>query len=178
MAKQKKQDKKLNITRVRIRKGAMVLVFQIILILFILMISQFLISIFISLFITPAGSDDIYLITIIQMFVALIFFVLAIFVSLQWKNDYYEILKDGIVHKSGVIFKRELAYSCSNIESVQLYQGLLGNLFGYGTIELYDPALKKKIYLINISSPQRYIKLLKKIYLKIPSKKARIIFQS
>ena len=39
-------------------------------------------------------------------------------------------------------------------------------IFNYGTLELFDPALKDPIYIFNIASPKNTVKLLKKYFLK------------
>jgi hypothetical protein len=37
---------------------------------------------------------------------------------------------------------------------------MLGILFNYGTIALYDPALKEQIYLMNVTNPKNKRKMI------------------
>lgn len=42
-------------------------------------------------------------------------------------------------------------------------QSFFGKIFSYGTMELYDPALKEKIYLLNVPNPRKNSELVEKI---------------
>jgi len=96
---------------------------------------------------------------IIDLFITLIFY-------FDWMNKSYLIRPGSIVEKRGVLFRREETYACSNIEEIVLKQGILGRIFDFGSLRLYDPALKQSIYLTNIRSPHRYQSILRKEFMK------------
>src|SRR5680860_500243 len=67
-------------------------------------------------------------------------------IALKWTSEYTEISKEGVVKHSGILHKKEQKYACNFVEGVKLNQSFLGLLFNYGTVELYDPALKEQVY--------------------------------
>lgn len=97
-------------------------------------------------------------IVIIDLFISLIFY-------FDWVNKSYEIRSQSIVEKRGIIFRREETYACSNIEEIILKQGILGRIFDFGSLRLYDPALQQSIYLTNIRDPHHYQTILRKLFM-------------
>ncbi len=84
-------------------------------------------------------------------------------IALKWSTEYVEISKEGVSKHTGIFHKKEQKYACNFIEGVKLEQSFLGLLFNYGTIELYDPALKEQVYLLNIANPKKYSEIIQKI---------------
>src|SRR3989344_4296715 len=84
-------------------------------------------------------------------------------IALKWVSEYTEISKDGVVKHNGILHKKEQKYACNFIEGATLNQSFLGLLFNYGTIELYDPALKEQVYLLNIANPKKNSDKIQKI---------------
>lgn len=99
----------------------------------------------------------------------------ALYATLRWQYEYYIVRKDNIHHVRGILYRREKDYACNNIESMTIRQNILGRIFGYGTIEMYDPALKRKIILYNINNPQKYKKIFEKIFMNEDPSKSRFI---
>ncbi len=88
------------------------------------------------------------------------------FIVLKWRSEYTDVSKEGVIKHSGIFFKREQKFACNFVEAIKIEQSLLGILFNYGTLELYDPALEEKIYLLNISSPKKNRDLIEKLVSK------------
>ena len=89
---------------------------------------------------------------------------LIILISLKWNSEYAEISKEGVVKHSGILQRKEQKYACNFVEGAKLEQSFLGMILNYGTIELYDPALKEQVYLLNIANPKRYSKIIQDIF--------------
>ncbi|MDO8658288.1 MAG: response regulator [Candidatus Levybacteria bacterium] len=91
-------------------------------------------------------------------------------IALKWTSEYTEISKEGVVKHSGILHKKEQKYACNFVEGVTLNQSFMGLLFNYGTIELYDPALKEQVYLLNIANPKKNSEKIQKIVSKKANK--------
>ncbi len=66
--------------------------------------------------------------------------------------------------------RKEQKYACNFVEGAKVEQSFLGLLFNYGTIELYDPALKEQVYLLNIANPKKYSEIIQDIVSKEKNK--------
>lgn len=82
------------------------------------------------------------------------------FTIIQWLEEYYEITPNWVKHKNGFLFKSEEKYRLDHIGSIDLEQGILGRIFNYGTIRLYDWALDRNFYLYLIHNPLKYHKIM------------------
>lgn len=89
-----------------------------------------------------------------------------ILIALRWNSEYTKISSEGVIKHSGILHRKEQSYACNFVEGAKLYQSLFGLLFNYGTIELYDPALKEQVYLLNISNPKMNSKRIQDIVSK------------
>ena len=90
-----------------------------------------------------------------------IFFTL--YIVLDWLNEYYQVTSNEIIHKKGIIWRREDRYPFSRIESIKLSQGILGRLFNYGTLELFEYRLLKYTTLYLIHNPIRYLNIFRNL---------------
>lgn len=127
----------------------------------------FLLSIlntYVSSFLNTFHISALYFIIFLAAFLINIWIVLLI--AIKWATGYTEVSKQGVIKYSGLLHKKEQKYACSFVEGAKLEQSLLGMLFNYGTIELYDPALKEQVYLLNITSPKKYSEMIQKILSK------------
>jgi hypothetical protein len=105
---------------------------------------------------------------VIKMFI-------MIFVVVQWLEEYYEIDPKNIVHKQGLIFRREERFTLGHLGTITLQQGILGSIFHYGTISLYDWVDGRHIHMYLIHNPRKYHKLLQRM---VPeADKERLIFR-
>jgi len=87
-------------------------------------------------------------------------------IALRWAAEHTEISKEGVVKHSGILHKKEQKYACNFVEGATLNQSFLGLLLNYGTIELYDPALKEQVYLLNIANPKENSEKIQKLVSK------------
>lgn len=101
--------------------------------------------------------------------------VLLISIALRWVSEYSEVSNEGVVKHSGILQKRQKKYACNFVETVTLEQSFLGAIFNYGTIELYDPALKEQIYLENVSNPKKSSEVVQKILIRENGKNTPIL---
>ncbi|HLC87738.1 MAG TPA: response regulator transcription factor [Patescibacteria group bacterium] len=140
--------------------------------------SLFLISIifyYLSTYLNPTYLSATYLIILAIWF--LINIGTVILISLKWNSEYTEVSGEGIVKHSGILHRKEQKYACNFIEGVKVEQSFLGLLFNYGTIELYDPALKEQVYLLNITNPKSTNKTIQRIVSKEKDKPMPFVAQ-
>ena len=140
--------------------------------------SLFLISIifyYLSTYLNPTYLSATYLIILAIWF--LINIGTVILISLKWNSEYTEVSGEGIVKHSGILHRKEQKYACNFIEGVKVEQSFLGLLFNYGTIELYDPALKEQVYLLNITNPKSTNKTIQRIVSKEKDKSMPFVAQ-
>ena len=102
------------------------------------------------------GFGAIILLTIVES-------MLGMYIVLEWVSEYYEISPYAVVHKRGVLFKKEDRYGMQNIKQVTLVQGFFGRILNYGTINLFDWRLSKCAELYAIHNPHRYTRILEKL---------------
>lgn len=88
---------------------------------------------------------------------------LSLYVVLQWINEYYEIRPDKIIYRRGIIFRRVDVYDYAHIRSIGVHQGMLGRIFNFGSLSIYDRGVYKYYYLSYIHNPLKYFDLLKKL---------------
>lgn len=155
-------QQKITVTHLNIRQSIFILLFKMI---FIDLFAAFLTIIFFSSLSSPLFPPEIK--TFILSTNAIYFFILVIFkialttyVVLAWLNEYYEIRSKEIVHKRGIIWKKEEHYPFRQIRLIKLHQGSFGKLFNYGTIEPFDWDLAKFMSMYQIHNPQKYMEVL------------------
>ena len=98
-------------------------------------------------------------------------------IILKWHFEYIEIIRSAIIKHKGTLYKKEETFACNFIETITLNQDFLGMIFNYGTLELFDPALKEPIYISTIASPKKYSEVIKKIFSKKKDSSAIFISQ-
>jgi len=95
---------------------------------------------------------------------------IVFFIALKWNFEYTEISNEGVIKHSGILHRKEQKYACNFVEGAKLEQSLLGLMFNYGTIELYDPALKEQVYIMNITDPKSFSEVIQDIISKDQNK--------
>lgn len=126
--------------------------------------SFFLVVVLISYlgnFLNAADFFSIYLLILITLLI--INAIIAFFIVLKWYSEFTEVTREGLMRHSGILHKKVKKYACNFVEIITLEQGFFGMIFNYGTLELYDPALKEQIYLLNIANPKKHSKTIEKI---------------
>jgi hypothetical protein len=97
---------------------------------------------------------------------------LSLFVIIRWLEEYYEITPVAIIHKNGLIFKKEEGHSLDHLGSLQMEQSIFGKIFNYGTLKLYNWMSEKEVVLYLIHNPFKYHKVLETLLPKVdPTKK-------
>lgn len=86
--------------------------------------------------------------------------IIVLFIVLKWQSEYAELARGSLTKHQGILSKSEQKYACNFVEIITIKQSVLGMIFDYGTIELYDPAIKEQIYLVNIATPKKYKELI------------------
>lgn len=155
-------DKKIAVTHLNIRQSIFLLLFKLVLLD---IFAAFLAIAFFSLISTSLFSAEVrvYLLTFHVIYFLILVFIkvfLTFYVVLGWLNEYYEIHPDAVVHRNGIIWRKEERYPLRQIRLVKMEQGTLGKLCNYGTLELYDWDLSKYAMMYLIHNPIRYLKIL------------------
>lgn len=94
------------------------------------------------------------------VFIALGKIILTIYVVMEWLSDYYEITKDHILHKNGLIMQKQDRLAFDDVETIKFSQGWLGKILNYGTITLYNWRDQKYTNLYLIHNPIRYLRII------------------
>ncbi len=87
--------------------------------------------------------------------------VVLIWLVLRWSNEYYQISADELRHCRGVINKHVDAYPYNNLQSIKVYQGLLGRILGFGKISVFVPTLGSNLDFTEIPHPEQFATTLK-----------------
>lgn len=86
-----------------------------------------------------------------------------IYVVLLWLNEYYEITPEYIVHKYGLFYRKQEHYRLDHVRAIDVDDSLLGEIFNFATITLYDIRLNKYLDMYLIHNARRYAKVLKEL---------------
>lgn len=89
--------------------------------------------------------------------------VFTLYVVIQWLNEYYEITPQRIVYRRGIFWRKVDVYDYAHVRSLGIQQGVLGRIFNFGSLSIYDRGVYKYYYLSYIHNPQRYFKLLQNL---------------
>lgn len=96
------------------------------------------------------------------------------YIILQWLNEYYEITPKYIIHKHGIIFKKQEHYRLDHVRSMDVQDVFIGELFNFATITLFDIRLKKYLDMYLIHNARRYAKVLKQLLPDIEMKEDHV----
>lgn len=99
---------------------------------------------------------------------------LTVYLVLAWLNEYWEITTKMVVHKRGIIFRKEEKFQLERVRSVGVAQGIFGRIFNCGTLTLYDLRLIKYVDLYLIHSPMRYLHVLEDMIPNLEERKSII----
>ena len=113
----------------------------------------------------------------LSLLLAIFFFLIFLIVYgvLQWLNEYYEINPQCVIHRKGLIFKKEEKCALENIVYISLKQDMLGRLLNYGTITLYDFQRTPNMDLYLIHNPLKHLDVLEKLIPKADQQISSII---
>lgn len=97
--------------------------------------------------------------------------ILTVYIVLDWLNEYYEINKEFIYHRRGIIWTSEQKYAIANIQSVKLEQGLWGKIFNAGNLRFFDAEVKREFLIYMIHNPKRYFDILDSMLPKVDAER-------
>ena len=111
----------------------------------------------------PFVNDSLFFSIPILIVAEIIKSIFVFYVIFQWLEESYEITPVHVIHKRGYLIKREDKFIFEHIGSVEIEQGVLGKIFNYGTLKLYNWAKEEFILLYLIHNPIKYYNILKKL---------------
>jgi len=82
--------------------------------------------------------------------------VLILILALKWANIEYRLENGSLVIRRGIVNIREKTYALDNVETIEVQQGLMERIFGYGTIHVYSPLFQEHIYIWGIPNPHKF----------------------
>ena len=170
-----KKDEGIVVSHITIRQSISILLLKLILLE---IIAAIVFIVFRTTFLSTQATDmfpylDIYTSRFFLFGVA-IKTLLTIYISLRWINEYYEIFPNLVRHKRGLIWVKKEQFSLNDIQSVKVEQGLIGKIFNFGTLSLFDWKLKEYQYLYAIHNPMKYVKVVETLLPGIDEKKSII----
>jgi membrane protein YdbS with pleckstrin-like domain len=87
--------------------------------------------------------------------VLIIYFAMVLYMILSWNKHYYVINSQAVLMYDGIIFSKSKSYDMAGVESIEVDQGLIGKVFNFGTLKLYNPRLEKEITFHRIPDPNK-----------------------
>ncbi len=88
---------------------------------------------------------------------------ITVYIILDWLNMYYEVNGEYIYIRKGVIWTTEQKFAIENFGDVTLEQSLMGRIFNFGNIRIFDKELKRDFLLYLIHNPNKYYEILSSI---------------
>lgn len=160
---QENDRKSITVSHVTIRQSISFLIFRLIALE---IISAALIIFFYSTLI-PTGIVENFFGKSYGVFNTLLFIIFVVgktlfmtFIVIVWLNEYYEITPKEVIHKSGLIFRKEDRHALSHVDSIDIEQGFLGRIFNYGNVILHHWYIEKTTVLYLIHNPLKYLHIL------------------
>ena len=94
-------------------------------------------------------------------FFLLLFIVIQLFITayliISRYSVYYKIEEDYILHKTGILTKKEERFKLNSIRAIHIHKKFRGNLLQYGDIEIIAQMDQQKITLYAIPNPEQLV---------------------
>ena len=100
----------------------------------------------------------------VTLIVLFLYGALILYITLDWITYYFILDSKSVISHGGIISSKEESYDMAGIESVEVIQGLLGRLFNFGTLVLFNPILEKELTLRNIPDPCAEAQFIEKMH--------------
>lgn len=100
--------------------------------------------------------------------------ILGCYVVLLWLNEYYEITPEYVVHKKGLIFKKQEQYRLDHVRRIDVEDTFLGEMLNFATVTLYDIRLNKYMDMYLIHNARRYAKIFQQLRPEIEMKEDHV----
>lgn len=154
---------KITLTYLNIRQSISILLIKLIVldIIFALIVIGFYFVIVQGGELTEAAAASPVVFLIVFAAIGVVKILLTIYIVLLWLNEYYEITPEHVVHKKGIIKRTSEIYELNKVRSIDVQGSLLGEIFNFATVTLYDIRMRKYLDLYLIHNPQRYVKILR-----------------
>jgi uncharacterized membrane protein YdbT with pleckstrin-like domain len=111
--------------------------------------------------------------TLLHVLLFLFYGISAIYLILSWFYNYHILKSKHIIVKKGIIFSDEENFDMEELQSVKVHQGLFGKIFNYGTVELHDAEINKRIILKNVTDPYQEADYIEKMYPEVTPSRMR-----
>lgn len=169
----KTKTPKIIVSHVTIRESITFLVLRL---LVLEIIAAILIAVFHNLILSPQVNTAIETNLIVfntPLFAifALIKTIIMIFIIVEWLNEYYEITPMEVIHKKGLIFRKEERYKLDHLGSLRIEQNAIGRILNYGTLKLYNWTMGREVSLYLIHNPRKYHRILETILPQVDEEK-------
>lgn len=170
------KEKLLEVTHINIRLSISVLVFK----LFVVELVSLIVIILLYTVIFTTESPSFFSISLdrftlpLLVVLAIVKSIVALFIIVQWINEYYEITPRAVYHRRGVIFRNEEKYLFDHIQTMVINQTFLGRLFNFGSVTLLDYRRNKLEEMYNIHNPIRYAHIIESLLPKSDERKVYI----
>lgn len=159
------EEKGLTLTYLNIRQSIAILISKLVvidLILAAMIVSFYYLLVESDKYIVGISRNEVIFLTAFGL-VGLFKTVITAYVVLRWLNEYYEITPEYIIHKHGLIFKKQEHYRLDHVRRIEVQDSFLGEMFNFGTITLFDIRFNKYLDLYLIHNARRYAKVLKQL---------------
>jgi len=80
----------------------------------------------------------------------------------RWSSETYEVQKEELIMRYGVLRRVEKSYPYKNMQSVIVRQSFLERLVGAGTVSVFVPTLGTDLLFAEVPNPQKFAESIKK----------------
>lgn len=106
--------------------------------------------------------------------IALLQVLAVVALILRWFFETYEIHKDDVIHRRGILFRNEEAYPYNNIQRMVCNQSPLGRIYHYGQVKMFVPTLGRDIVFEEVPHPHHFLQTVKHV-MPYPDKQKFIV---
>ena len=85
---------------------------------------------------------------------------IILIIALYWLTTQYIVTKGEIIFRRGIFNVTEKEYSIAHIQEVICNQSYIGRLLNYGTLEIYSPSIRERMFFYQIPDPKMYEKII------------------
>lgn len=98
----------------------------------------------------------------------------VLLLAFRWYFETFEVHRNDVVHRRGIMFRHEEVYPYNNIQSITCDQSPVGRIYHYGEVRLFIPTLGRDLVFGEIPHPHHFIRTIKHI-LPYPDKQKFIL---
>lgn len=80
-------------------------------------------------------------------------------IVLEWFTEKYIFTPKQVTLETGILSTHRKVYVFENIEAVKMDRGLLGLIFGFGSLRILAPIIQEKVTIRDIPEPRKYLHL-------------------